>query len=57
MKKEEWSWVVAEYSSDKGKTWHKYITHMIENELEESIERIKTENRNLLFRNFKVENE
>jgi len=55
--KEEWNWVVAEYSSDKGKTWHKYITHMIENELEESIERIKRENRNLLFRNFRVENE
>lgn len=52
---EEWKWVVAEYSSDNGKTWNIYYTHMIEPTLEESIERIKNENGKLLFRNFRIE--
>lgn len=55
MKIEEWNWVVAEHSSDNGKTWSKYITHLIESTLEEAIERIKTENGKLLFKNFAIE--
>lgn len=54
MKVKDWVWVIAEYSSNNGKTWSKYVTHMIENTLEEAIERIKVENKNLLFRNFGI---
>lgn len=48
-------WVVAEYSTDNGRIWNKYITSMIETSLEESISRIKSENRTYVFRNFRIE--
>lgn len=55
METEKIKWINAEYSSDNGRTWYKYTTSMIEDTLQESIVRIKCENKRFLFRNFSIE--